>query len=512
VKLKQPAIILAFSLFALTILIVIYRVVWLKYPILPTMPGQVWQISFEAKILPDEREIIVAVALPTEHTGRVIVEERITSDTLSFNLFQEGMNRIGLWSGTSEGEAAVITYKSSLILRPRRFPSSQNPTIASNMPAITREESDFVERLGTKWKTLDPQQRLKAIASVVGGIQEINNLISEDLDAWNKLENIHGRVGALLILLNAAGLPANTVSGLLLERGIQTSPAVWIETWDGKRWQAINPQTGQTYNDPSILLALSTAKTPVVSVTKGRIQDMSWSLERQIMSKWRLHFERIKRSQRLLDRWSFFSIPEEFQNLFRVLLLVPLGALMICVLRNVIGFPTFGIFMPVLLALAFRSTGLMYGVGIFTSVVLIGYIARRAIDRFRLLLVPRLSVLLTLVIICFGIFALIGGKLRLQALMGVGLLPIVILTMSIERFFVLIEESGTREALNTAAGTVAVSIITFFIIQLELLQLIFFIYPELLFAVAGVQILLGRYTGYRLSELIRFRVLARKNK
>jgi hypothetical protein len=39
------------------------------------------------------------------------------------------------------------------------------------------------------------------------------------------------------------------------------------------------------------------------------------------------------------------------------------------------------------------------------------------------------------------------------------------------------------------------------------LQITFFVYPELLFAVAGFQVLLGRYTGYRLSEYLRFRRL-----
>lgn len=509
---KRPATILAFALFALTTLIVMYRIVWLKYPVLPTVPGQVWRLSFEARIQPEGQEIIAAIGLPAEQAGRVLTEERITSDTLNFNLFQEGMNRIGLWSGTSDKEAAIVTYEGSLLLRPHRFPASHNPTLAANMPVIKDDEEAFIERFSAKWRTLDSQQRFKAVTSVAGGRQEESNLSREDLDAWNKLEEKHGRSGALLILLKAAGLPARTVSGLLLVRGVQTSPATWVEAWDGKQWQNLDPQTGRVYSDPSMLLALTTAGTPVVQVTKGQILDTRWSLERQVMSKWRLHFERIKRSQRLLDRWSFFSIPEEFQNVFRILLLVPLGALMICLLRNVIGFPTFGIFMPVLLALAFRSTGLAYGIGIFTSVVLIGYTARRGIDRFRLLLVPRLSALLTLVIICFGLFALIGGKLSLRALMGVGLLPIVILTMSIERFFVLIEESGVHEALRTAAGTVAVAVITFLIIQWEPLQLTFFIYPELLFAVAGVQVLLGRYTGYRVSELLRFKALVRKKR
>ena len=167
--------------------------------------------------------------------------------------------------------------------------------------------------------------------------------------------------------------------------------------------------------------------------------------------------------------------------------------------------------MPVLMALAFRSTGLIYGLGIFAGVVLIGYVVRRWIDKLRLLLVPRLSVILTLVIIAFTVFALVGSKLGLREFMAVGLLPFVILTMIIERFFVLIEESGARAALRTAAGSAAVAVITYELIHVSHLQLTFFVYPELLFAVAALQILLGRYTGYRLSELFRFRRLRRSS-
>jgi len=161
--------------------------------------------------------------------------------------------------------------------------------------------------------------------------------------------------------------------------------------------------------------------------------------------------------------------------------------------------------MPVLMALAFRSTGLIYGLIIFAGVVLIGYVVRRLIDRLHLLLVPRLSVILTLVIVCFTIVALFGSKFGFREFMAVGLLPFVILTMTIERFFVIMEESGTREGLRTAMGSAAVAAITHEIIHIESLQLAFFVYPELLFAVGALQILLGRYTGYRLSEFIRFR-------
>ena len=98
--------------------------------------------------------------------------------------------------------------------------------------------------------------------------------------------------------------------------------------------------------------------TPLVSISGGKLQEVRWSLSKQTLSKWRSHFERIQRSTRFLDRWSLFTIPNQFQEIFRILLLIPIGVLMISVLRNIVGFPTFGIFMPVLMALAFRSTGL----------------------------------------------------------------------------------------------------------------------------------------------------------
>jgi predicted MFS family arabinose efflux permease len=162
------------------------------------------------------------------------------------------------------------------------------------------------------------------------------------------------------------------------------------------------------------------------------------------------------------------------------------------------------------MALAFRSTGLAYGLAIFTGVIFAGYLIRRFLDRLHLLLVPRLSVILTVVIGCFTLLAVAGNKLGIRELMAVGLLPFVILTMMIERFFVITEEAGMRQGLESAAGSAAVAAITHLIIHIETLQFTFFVYPELLLVLVALQILIGRYTGYRLSEYLRFRALRRQ--
>jgi hypothetical protein len=45
----------------------------------------------------------------------------------------------------------------------------------------------------------------------------------------------------------------------------------------------------------------------------------------------------------------------------RLLLALPLGALVVAVFRNLIGVPTFGTFMPVLIAFALRNVPIYVG-------------------------------------------------------------------------------------------------------------------------------------------------------
>jgi len=504
---KRPAVLLAVALLLFSFALISYRIIWLKYPILPAAPEKVWHLSIDVHVKGEEKETTVMIGVPYTHRGQMVAEERIHSGTLNFNLLREGLNQIGVWSGTLASGGETIGYSSTIRVQPERLFKTKPSTLQSYPPNVGKEEQALAKRLVGRWDSLPPEARLRRVAAAVRGIWGTPPPHDQDLQAWSVFHEEHGPVIAFLILLRAANLPARVVQGLQLAESVTSSTLTWIEIWTGQEWESLQPEKGEIYQKPAPLLPLTTNGLPAVRLVNGELSEIRWTLTRGIINQWRMHFERIMRSDRLLDRWSLFRLPVEFQRTFRILILVPIGALMICVLRNMVGFPTFGIFMPVLMALAFRNTGLLYGLGIFAGVVLVGYVVRRWINRLRLLLVPRLSVILTLVIIFFTVFALIGNKVGLRELMAVGLLPFVILTMTIERFFVITEEAGVREGLSTAAGSAAVATITYEIIQFEPLQLTFFVYPELMVAVAAAQVLIGRYTGYRLSEFIRFRKL-----
>ena len=481
-----------------------YRIIWLGYPLFPTIPGQAWQLRIDAHLKKD-RDTTLTVALPSDRAGRVLIEERVTSGSLNFNILQEGANRIGAWSGPSEAQEEEIVYRAVILIQPPRSSRRDPAPPARNPLTIEKKDSTLAERLAGRWRQLAPATRVKAVMSAVEGNWGKPAPREDDVQAWRILQEKYGRIKAIIALLEASGLPARRMEGLRLVDSVSSEALTWIDIWNGKKWDSLIPATGEIEKNPASLLPLAQDGLPAASLSGGELTDIRWILKQEIVSLWRLHFERIQQSDRLLDQWSLFRLPLEYQQTFRILLLVPIGALIIGFLRNVIGFPTFGIFMPVLLALAFRSTGLIYGLGIFCGILFIGYAVRSALDRFHLLLVPRMSVMLTLVIACFTLLALVGNKIGMQRLMAVGLLPFVILTMIIERFFIMIEEAGMPEALWTVAGSAVVSIIAYGVISWEPLQLTFFTFPELLAVVAALQILLGRYTGYRVSEIFRFR-------
>jgi hypothetical protein len=89
------------------------------------------------------------------------------------------------------------------------------------------------------------------------------------------------------------------------------------------------------------------------------------------------------------------------------------------------------------------------------------------------------------------------------------LLPLVILTIMIERLYVAAEEDGVSFSVQLAAGTIVVATCCYLLLSWDRIGQLILIYPELHFLTIAAFILIGRYSGYRVSELIRFRDLAR---
>ncbi|WP_277394562.1 7TM domain-containing protein, partial [Pseudomonas viridiflava] len=148
--------------------------------------------------------------------------------------------------------------------------------------------------------------------------------------------------------------------------------------------------------------------------------------------------------------YSLYGLPLETQKTFMIMIVIPAGVLVILLLRNLIGLQTLGTFTPVLIALAFRETQLDFGILLFTGITALGLMLRSYLEHLKLQMLPRLSVVLTFVVILIAAVSLLSHKLGLERGLSVALFPMVILTMTIERLSITWEESGGGHALKVA--------------------------------------------------------------
>jgi len=82
------------------------------------------------------------------------------------------------------------------------------------------------------------------------------------------------------------------------------------------------------------------------------------------------------------------------------------------------------------------------------------------------------------------------------------------MTMIVERISVSLEEEGFANTLRRIGETLVAIYVTYGFVHARTLQTLLLVFPELTISILGLLIAIGRYTGYRLSELARFRDLA----
>jgi hypothetical protein len=328
------------------------------------------------------------------------------------------------------------------------------------------------------------------------------------LSAAQCLKNGSGDAAAksrlLVALCRNRGLPARLVHGLILRTGPGQTAHTWAEVWVHDHWMPLCCAHHRTGRVPPTYLVFGFGDMLLVRGHNVRDLEYACLVERKVLP------EEGERQQTSV-LWRFFhqialeTIPPGQRHVVEFLLLLPVAALIICVFRNLIGIHSFGTFAPALVGLAFRELRSLPGILVFVSIVLIGWGMRRMLDRYHLLQVPRTAFLLTLVVIVLLLAIMAANFHELPLTQYISLFPMVILTGMIERFWTLETEDSTAASFRTLLGTMLMAATISLIVGLRALVKHLIGYPETLGLVMAAQLLIGRYTGYRLSELFRFR-------
>ena len=194
-----------------------------------------------------------------------------------------------------------------------------------------------------------------------------------------------------------------------------------------------------------------------------------------------------------------------------LILMLPIIATFIAFLRQVVGIKAFGIYTPLIITFAFLATnGLKYGIAIFLAVILAGMIMRFVLRPFRLLYLPRVAIMLTVVALSILIMLTLGGNLKRTGLAAVSIFPILIMITLVEKFVAVQIEKGNKTAVILALETLLISIVGFYIASWPSLVNLLSVKPWIVLFAFPVNLFLGKWTGLRLSEYFRFKEILKK--
>lgn len=196
-------------------------------------------------------------------------------------------------------------------------------------------------------------------------------------------------------------------------------------------------------------------------------------------------------------------------NNITLILMLPIIATILAFSRQVIGLKAFGLITPALTALTFLVMGLEYGLIVFAVILLSGTLTRLVLRRFHLLYLPRMALVLTNVSLSILLLLGLGVVAEQTVVLSFSIFPILILTLLAEEFIAVQFTSGARRAATITAWTLVLAIACYYIVSWELFRTIVISYPEVVILCIPLNILLGRWTGLRLTEYIRFRNLLR---
>ncbi len=495
---------LAILLTVVGLSVFVYKWRVLGFPLTENQETPVWTIESAISFDSGPGSIKVNLLVPTLTPGFRKLNEYAVSRGYGFSLNYGSGGREAQWAVRRADGPQTIYYRISVYEDARADQADTTPpfppppvinepfktavdVIVSDVREQSADAESFTSELLQRMNDPSPDANIELLLS----------------DGSNEADFVE----TATMRLAAARIPARMVHGFPLSgRQRHAQPVTWLEVHDGDRWRFFNPATAEE-NLPDRFLIWWRGNEALVNVEGGSNVEMEFAVQENHVDAVAIARTHAGRDNTPLIDFSLYSLPIRTQAVYGVLLMIPIGALIMVLMRNFIGIDAFGTFMPVLIALAFRETKLFWGVVLFTLLVTLGLSIRFLLERLRLLLVPRLSAVLIVVVMLMLVISLMSHKLGTETGLSVALFPMVIIAMTIERMSVVWEERGAADALRGATGSLLVAIAAYIGMGLRWLEHLIFTFPELLFVILAIVVLAGRYTGYRFLELSRFKSL-----
>ncbi|MGO2508033.1 MAG: inactive transglutaminase family protein [Vibrio hibernica] len=469
----------------------------------PWTPGetrQVWDVEARVEFIASDGPVKVSLAAPHTQNGFTLVDESASSSGYGLSYINTDTGRRAEWSIRHASGPQTIYYKTQFLVDPQAR--------VSTVPPI---DKDLIEPTFT-----GPQQAAATSILEQASARSSDNstLTREIIKQFNDPDNQNAslllddfaKVDAISKLLATSNIYSKTVGVVEMEDGRRRQSIIpMIEVWDGEAWTLFNSETnvqGVTDN----MLIWDESNVSLLDVIGGKQSKVYFSMLSHDVSPNNATKQKIV-ADNLLN-FSIHSLPLEEQSMFKTIMLIPIGALIVVFLRVLIGLKTSGTFMPVLIAVAFVQTQLLPGIVGFLLIVGTGLVIRGYLSKLNLLLVSRISAVIITVILIISVFTIVAFNIGLTQGLTITFFPMIILSWTIERMSILWEEEGAKEVLMQGGGSLFTAVIIYLAMTNSYVQHFTFNFIGTQFIILACILALGNYTGYRLLELKRFKPLA----
>ena len=502
---KRHLYLLAGSLASIGLILFFYRLFVMDFPLVPEVKTYIWDIQTHLTFEAGNKPVKVSMFIPRNSRRFTIVNENFVSKGYGVNAATEDRKRQVHWSIRKAKGPQSLFYRSTVVrmdrdLKPSKLPISKLKELAF--------EGAYLEA-SKALMTVVREKSADTDSLVTGLLKRLNSAEPGDNEALllGQKATVEKKVALATQLLTMEGIHARAVHGIRLEENRSEAPVVhWLEVYEKDRWTSYEP-VSVARGIPDDYLAWWRGSEKLAQAEGVKKLRVSFSVVRTEEAALQLAVKKgIVKKPILLD-FSLFSLPVQTQAVYRVILIVPIGVLFLVILRNVIGIRTFGTFMPVLIALSFRETQLLWGIFLFSILIGIGLLIRLYLEHLKLLVVPRLAAILMVVIGLMAFLSVLTNKIGLERGLSVALFPMVVIAMTIERMSIVWEELGAINSIKQGIGSLIAAAIAHLIMSIKYVEHLMFVFPEILLILLAATLLLGRYSGYSLRERLRFNAL-----
>lgn len=501
--------------------LILFKVGALGYSPEAVVPDTVYDVNVSLSALPRRQSLFLRTWLPLSDERQTVLDERNASSPLLLTVQEIGTNRQAEWRGADLAEPIRVNYAYTIQARAWRWEIDPTLSMPSTTPAGLEQFLQSTPAIQTNSdEVVELHRRLTADeTNLLSGLNRIfdytaNQVTTTDFtgstDALTALRlreaSCNGKSRLLVALLRRSNIPARLVGGLILTSGSKKTSHQWVEAYIAGHWVSFCPTNGHFASLPATYLRIYEGDEVLFSHTPEVNFGWLFRIKKRLVPSAALH--RVKDHRfNVLALYDLFAKAGISLTLLQIVLMIPLGALVATFFRNVVGLQTFGTFLPALIAAAARDTGIVWGLLGFTGVIVVIAVVRAGLEGFDLLHTPKLSAMLALVVALILGISLLGIRLGLIELAHLTLFPIAILTLTAERFSLVLEERGVGHAARTLAQTLIVTAICYAFMSSLFLQTAILTFPELVAVLVGLNLWLGRWMGLRVLEFWRFRSL-----